>query len=306
MNVRHLQNFLEILSTGSIIKAAQNLGISQPALTKSLQRLEEQIGAPLFTREARGMRPTVFADSLRDFAQATCIGVDQSMREIANLRTGKSGVATLCGPPVLAADLFPEVVMRVGRTHPDLQIRIIEQIDNLFTSLLEGEFEVLVATITSEVPRFGLNRMWLFDDTLSVIAAPGHPVTRLKAPSARQLRNFRWVFSNPGNLHRRRLEAFFEAENIALPKPVAETSSPSLIKAILERTDCIALMAKLGLKDELAQGRLVCVDLDSPLMKRPIGLIWRDTHRISAAAKVVLEAIEATCRDRGHHPRLET
>jgi LysR family transcriptional regulator of gallate degradation len=187
---------------------------------------------------------------------------------------------------------------------PNLRVRIIEQIDNLFTSLLEGKFDLLAATITSEAPRFGLRRMFMFDDHLVIIAKPGHPVTQLKSPSAKDLSGFRWVFSSAGNLHRKRLEKFFESENTPLPRPIAETSAPNLIKSIVLQTDCIALMAKMGAQADLDAGVLDHVKIDSPFMLRTIGLLWRSSHPLPAAAKNVMSMIATICRERGHNPQL--
>ena len=63
MEIRHLRNFLAVMKTGSLNKASAELGVSQPALTKSIKRLEAALGVPLFTRETKGMRATPYAES---------------------------------------------------------------------------------------------------------------------------------------------------------------------------------------------------------------------------------------------------
>ncbi len=156
MDVRHLRNVLAVMETGSLNRAALQLGISQPALTKSIQRLEASLGVPLFLREAKGMRPTIYARSLSDFARATCVGLEQSITEIQALKSGSSGFVTLCGPPLIADHLFPETVVRVMAAFPNISVRIVEQIDDLFTSLLEGKFDLLAATMTDQMPRAGV------------------------------------------------------------------------------------------------------------------------------------------------------
>jgi DNA-binding transcriptional LysR family regulator len=124
----------------------------------------------------------------------------------------------------------------------------------------------------------------------------------LKSLSAANLSRFKWIFSNPGNLHRRRLEQYFEFERVPLPQPTAETSSPALIKSIVLQSDCIALMAKMGAQAELDAGLLDGVKIKSPLMVRSVGLIWRSNHPLSAAAHRVVETVRSICEERGHHP----
>jgi DNA-binding transcriptional LysR family regulator len=304
MDIRNLKSVLAVMETGSLNKASVQLGVSQPALTKSIQRLEAMLGVPLFTRETRGMRPTAYAETLSDFARATCVGLEQSINEIRALKDGLSGTVSICGPPLIAGYLFPNAIIRATTDFPNLKVRIIEQIDNLFESLLDGEFDLLAATVTSQASRYGLNCLSMFKEDLVVIARRGHPVTRMKSPTAKQLSSFKWVLSNPGNLHRQRLEQFFEMANVPFPRAVAETSSPALIKSLVLGSDCIALMARMGAHSDLQTGALDYVKINSPLMTRSIGLLWRSSHPLSAGAKHMINIIKTICRDLGHTPRL--
>ncbi len=68
MDLRQLRNLIAVIDNGSLGKAAEVLHISQPALTKSIQRLEERLGVPLFYRDSRGMRPTVYGEAFRAHA----------------------------------------------------------------------------------------------------------------------------------------------------------------------------------------------------------------------------------------------
>lgn len=302
MDIRNLRSILAVMETGSLTAAAMRLGISQPALTKSIQRLEAQLGAPLFTREPKGMRATIYGESLREFARSTCVGMEETIKEIESLKKGSSGYVTIGGPPLIAQHLFPEIIVRTTRAYPNLRIRIIEQIDDLFSSLLDGKFDLLAATMTSEARQTGLNSMWMLDDHLVVVARPQHPVTKIKSPRAKDLTEFNWVFSGTGNLHRKRLERFFESENVPLPRAVAETSAPELIRSIVVQTDCIALMAKMGAQADLDAGILEHVEIDSPFMLRSIAMLWRSTHPLSPAANRVMDVVRMVCRERGYAP----
>src|SRR6476620_5530053 len=123
MDVRHLRNMLAVLEDGSIGKAALRLNISQPALTKSIQRLEEHLGVRLFEREPRGMKPTFYAESLRGYAKAACIGMAEAERQIAALRKGTEGVVTIAGPPLIMTELLPPVLVRLAQERPKLKVR---------------------------------------------------------------------------------------------------------------------------------------------------------------------------------------
>src|SRR6478672_10142230 len=115
MDVRHLRNMLAVIEERSLGKAAQRLNMSQPALTKSLQRLEEHLGVRLFEREIRGMRTAFYADSLRGYATAACIGMAEAESQIAALRNGTEGIITVAGPPLLMTDLLPPMLVQLSK-----------------------------------------------------------------------------------------------------------------------------------------------------------------------------------------------
>jgi DNA-binding transcriptional LysR family regulator len=127
MDLRHLRNMLAVMEEGSLGKAAERLNISQPALTKSIQRLEEQLGVRLFERKSRGMEATSYADSLRAYAQSACVGMTEAVKQINALRSGTEGVVTVAGPPLIASELLPDVLVRLSAERPNLQLRVVSQ-----------------------------------------------------------------------------------------------------------------------------------------------------------------------------------
>jgi DNA-binding transcriptional LysR family regulator len=174
MDVRHLRNMLAVIEEGSLGKAAQRLHISQPALTKSIQRLEEHLGVRLFERDSRGMRPTFYADSLRGYAKAACIGMAEAESQIAALRNGTEGIITVAGPPLIMTEFLPPVLAQLSRERPRLRVRVVPQNKDLFTNLLDGEFSLVVAMLYNELPKQGLSKQWLFDDRLVLVMRPDH------------------------------------------------------------------------------------------------------------------------------------
>ncbi|MPZ58897.1 MAG: LysR family transcriptional regulator [Rhizobiales bacterium] len=300
MDIRQFRNMLAVMEAGSLNRAAHQLGISQPALTKSIQRLEAQLNVPLFTRESRGMSPTIYAESLRPYAQAACVGMAQSVNEIEALKSGSSGVITLAGPPVIAQALFPQALIRLVRERPNLQVRVVVEVDDLYASLLAGRYDMLAATISRMPPEFGLQQRVLFEDPLVLATRPNHPLTRLRKVTLRELQSQRWIFPAAENLHRRRLEHAFAAAHLPLPRATIECRSPELIKSMVQQSDYVGLIPKLAIQSEVSEGKLGAIEIDSPFMIRTIGLIWRDHHSLSPAARALMDAIESICRERGY------
>jgi DNA-binding transcriptional LysR family regulator len=299
MDIRHLRNMLAVMEEGSLGKAAQRLNISQPALTKSIQRLEQHLGVPLFDREARGMKPTFYADSLRGYAKAACVGMAEAESQIASLRNGTEGIITVAGPPVIVTELLPQILVRLSQERPKLQIRVIARNRELFTGLLEGKFNLVVAMLYNEMPKEGLSKQWLFDDRLVLIMRPDHPLAKRRKVKPSDLLDQKWVFADSDTWSHKRLQLYFEQAGLAVPRGRIESRNPAILKSVVMVSDHIGMMPKLGVETELAKGLLKYIELDSPLMLRPIGIVRRENEPMSPAVKSFVRIVEDVCKKRG-------
>lgn len=300
MDLRHLRNMLAVMEEGSLGKAAQRLNVSQPALTKSIQRLEEHLGVRLFERETRGMRPTFYAESLRGYAKAACVGMAEAESQIASLRNGTEGIITVAGPPLIATELLPHVLVQLGTERPKLQVRVVSQNKELFTDLQEGKFDLVVGMLYNELPKTGLERQWLFDDRLVLVMRPGHPLARRRKIDPKDLLEQKWVFADRDTWSHRRLKLYFEQAGLTLPRARIESRNPAILKSVIMISDHIGMIARLGVETEIAEGQLAAVQIDSPLMQRPIGIVRRENEPMSPAVKVLVRIIEDVCRQRGY------
>ena len=298
MDLRHLRNMLAVIEEGSLGRAAQRLNISQPALSKSIQRLEEHLGVRLFERDARGMKPTFYAESLKGYAKASCIGMAEAERQIVALRGGTDGTITIAGPPLIMTELLPEALVRLSQQRPKLQVRVVSQNKDLFTDLLDGKFSVVVAMLYDEMPKRGLAKHWLFDDRLVLIMRPDHPLARRRNIKPSDLIDQKWVLGENDNWSQRRLKLYFEQNGLALPRAQIESRDPAVMKSFIMISDHIGMIAKLGVEKEISKGLLKCIEIDSPLMLRPIGIIRRENEPMWPAIDFLIRIIDDLCGTR--------
>jgi DNA-binding transcriptional LysR family regulator len=309
MDVRQLRNMLAIIEEGSLGKAALRLNMSQPALTKSIQRLEKHLGVRLFERDIRGMKPTFYAESLTGYAKAACIGLSGRLRpssramaeaesQIAAPRNGTEGVITVAGPPLITTELLPPTLVRLSQERPKLQVRVVAQNKNLFTDLLEGQFSLVVAMLYNEMPKQGLAKQWLFDDRLVLVMRPDHPLAKRRKIKPDDLVDQKWVFADSDTWSQRRLRLYFEQHALPLPRARVESREPAIMKSIVMISDHIGMIAKLGVEREIAKGLLKCIEIDSPLMLRPIGIVRRENEPMSPAVKSLVRILQEACEPR--------
>lgn len=294
MDVRQLRNALAVLDKGSIGKAAEFLHISQPALTKSIRRLEDELQVRLFERNARGMQPTVYGECLRAHARTLSTGLQQLRADLQALRSGAQGIVEIGAPPIVAPAVFPRAIARLQRENPQILVRVRTELSpQLLQAVQAGSLDFVVSFVSSDRALVGCSHKLLFNDRLVVAARAGHPITRMKKVSARALVGCAWILPHRGNLHRQRLELAFEAEGQPAPRPVMECDSVPFLKAALRETDCITLIARLSVKSDETDGMIKTVELNSEFMNRPVGIIWNTERGLSQAAQKLLAIIEA-------------
>ena len=217
----------------------------------------------LFERDVRGMTPTAYALSLKGYAQAACVAIDQAERQVRAMRSGDDGEIAIAAPPLIMTSIVPPAIVRVTEERPMLRVRLVSRPRGLFEDLLEGRVDLVVSMLFDEIPGQGLEKHHLFDDRLVLVMRPGHPLIRRRKVTPQELHAQKWIFAREGNWGQSRLRTYFEQEGLALPLSRIQSHDHLVMKSIIMASDYIGLIAKLGVKQELESGALKCVDLQS-------------------------------------------
>lgn len=125
MELRDLRYFVHIAELGSFTRAATALGIAQPSLTRHMQKLEEHLGVPVFTRINRGVRLTEAGQRLLDSATRILRDVDRTTHDVSAMRQVPSGKVVLGMPPTLCPVLLPVLIARMRSEYPAVQLEIV-------------------------------------------------------------------------------------------------------------------------------------------------------------------------------------
>jgi DNA-binding transcriptional LysR family regulator len=298
MDSRQLRFFRTILNAGSLGKAAEQLNMSQPALTKNLRRFEDELGLKLFDRNSRGVRPTEYGRCLSAHAQAVIVDLDQALYEINALKSGTRGAVIIGAPPLLASQMLVGPIVQLNKEFPSVQVRVLTQSRDFISGLLGGDYHFLINLLRGKRPS-GLRQKLLFDDRLVLIARRDHPIKRMPVNSVRDLQPFSWVLPDRDNPHWENIELFFESESMPVPEAAVASNSVSVIRSVVLNSDYIGIVAALALpqSDFMKNGELIVIDTNSVTMRRPIGIMWRNNQVMPEAAQHFFSIIEASARD---------
>ncbi|SFD72641.1 LysR family transcriptional regulator [Paracidovorax konjaci] len=243
LRLRQLQMLLSLAQTGNMSQSAQQLHTAQPALSKWLKELEDDLGMALFERHARGLRPTPQGEALIAHARRIEAHLDSARDDMQALRDGGSGLVAVGTSGASASDVVPMAVLRLLEWLPRAQIRLAESTMNvLMQQLAHGELDVVVGRSAPELHDTHIHAEMLYMEPIHLVARPQHPLLRLERELAwSDLMDYRWLVWPRGTPIRNALEGALSAAGHALPPGSVESNSVTLNLTLLGHSDMVGM-----------------------------------------------------------------
>ncbi|GAA4353918.1 LysR family transcriptional regulator [Variovorax defluvii] len=298
MDPRKLLQLASIIEQGSLAKAAKILLVSQPALTKSMDRLEAELGMTLLQRGPAGIIPTAAGELIYAHARQIKDEMESAQGQI-RANAGTDRTITLGTLPTLGSNVIPRAVGRWRLQHPDTLIRVVERVQvELLLGLLRCKFNFIVGqTEFFDIFPDGLKQRVLFRDRLRVYARADHPLFKLEAATLADLAQYPWVCPMVGWAQRNVLEKIMAAEGIKVPAQLVECGSVDFAKSLVESSEHLALLPSHSVSDDSHGGAIKPLPIVLPVMKRDIAVIFRERAPLDQASKDLITHIEALGAD---------
>ena len=298
VSIRQLRLVTTIAEVGSMVRAGEAVGMTQPAVTKAVRDLERSFGVTLFDRGNRGVTPTIYGEALVHHAQSVLAQVEHAAEEIDDLAHGAGGRVAIGTLLAASAWLLPSAISRLRVERPRVVIDVVEGTnDRLQPMLLRGDLDMVVGRLSEFRHRTGVHQEPIYSEEIAVLARPDHPLARRAHLNLADLQEADWILPPPETTLRRQLEkAFFDA---GLDPPRCAVQSVSLLtnRLLLYDTDLIGAWPRGVAADELAHGRLAPLPVRLDDILWPVGVSTRKQTRLSPAAEALLSALRALGRE---------
>lgn len=282
---RHLQVLQALVDAGSEGRAAQHLGVSQPAVHQSLQQLEHMVAAPLFIRSRSGLRLDDAGEGLllaSRLAQAELRQAVDEWPEPGAALQGRLAVGTL---PFSTTMLLAPAVEQLLAQQAHVQLVLIDgTFDALVAQLRHAELDCIVGALRSAPPAADLSQEVLFEDRLAVVARAGHPLAQRRRLGWPALRTAQWVMPMPNTPAEKAFAQMLQAAGLPAPAGQVRANSALMMQAMLQDSDRLALMSPRQVAREIAAGLLVELPLPVQHAQRQIGAMWRTGYLPTPAA----------------------
>jgi LysR family pca operon transcriptional activator len=293
LKLHHLRAVEAIVAQRSILKAAAVIGVSQPALTKTLRELEDIVQQRLFDRLPRGVRPTEAGLLLAHTARRILAELHRLDEALDRLTDPEGGTVALGTLPVAATGVLPGALTRLKAAHPGLGVRLEQgRTEELLPKLAAGEIDLIVGRLYEPAIPDGFSREPLWEEPISMLARTNHPVFARRAPTLEELRGYDLVLPTVSQRVGQEIETLLDL--LALqPTASFRSSSYGFIREMLHSTDLISVMPRLMMAGDLLRGTLRVVPLPIPAPPRPAGLILPRDRPLPPAGQAFVACLRA-------------
>ncbi|CAE6855578.1 LysR family transcriptional regulator [Paraburkholderia domus] len=292
METRDLDYLLAVEEHGGIGKAAEALGMSQPALTKAIQRVEAQTGLALFQRTANGAAPTQAGSLFLARARRIALEYEDALKEMHAIRSGEQGVLSLGYSPTVPAALVLGACRQLLKERPAARLRLRRRLArDLVDLLVAGELDLIVAP-EPKPDADGLSFVELFRDSLSVLADESHPLHLKRNLRLADLADQEWLLPGPTIPLRQQVDAAFAKLGLDVPKLRVETDFGSTSLLHLLRGTAMLCVAGTESFDALEGLRALNLDTNELDLRRQIGVVFRKGAYLSPLAQRAMALLQ--------------
>jgi len=269
MEIDQLRYFLQVARRASFTRAAEDLLISQPALSRSIQKLEEELGQPVFERKARSVSLTDAGTLLQARAQQVLTILEDTRAEITD--DGKSGRVRVGAIPTIAPYFLPEVLRKFADRFPEANLVVQEQTtDLLLKSCTQGEIDLAIVALP--VPVRYLEVEELFQEELLLVVPPGHALADKPQIRVNDVKPFPFVLLDEAHCLSDNIVSFCRQRSFQ-PVAVERTSQLTMVQELVSLSHGVSLIPAMT-RDVDQSDRRIYRSFSGQKPMRTIAVVW--------------------------------
>ncbi|MCC7126263.1 MAG: LysR family transcriptional regulator [Acidobacteria bacterium] len=290
MDLAQLEAFLAVIREGSFSAAAKALYRTQPAISQTIKRLEDEVGRPLFDRASRrglltdaGQVLAVHAERLINFRQQALAALD----DVRNLRAGR---LTLAANEMTCLYLLP-MLHEYRRLYPNVQVSV----QRTLASRIPGQvmdYGADIGAVTFQPDLDALTSIVVYRDELAFVVPPSHAFARRSKVGITELARESFIAHHVSSPYRQRVIETFQDKRLRLQMPV-EMPTIEAIKRFVAMGNGVALLPAISVEREVARKELIRVKAPDLSFERQFRLVYPKEATLSHAAQAFLAVVEA-------------
>jgi len=301
MDVRQLEMFRAVAEEGSFTKAAERLHVSQSAVSRQLQLLEQELRTLLVHRTGRGITVTDSGQLLLATANRINRDMQDVVSQISQTEQLQRGVLRLGAGMTVCLYILPKLLKKFRSLYKNLDLRVdAGHADDILRRLRTNEIDL--ALLTLPIVAEDLEIKPVLKEEMVVVAAKGHPLTRERHVEARLLRRHPFVLFESGSNTRLVLDEFFREQEIPV-NVVMETENVEIIKAMVAAGLGVTVIPYAAIAGETRSGRFEWARIRGQRLYRETGWVYVKSDFVRRSISEVLRVFEMMKDQFGGKPK---
>ncbi len=287
MDTHTLQAFVTVAESGSFSLAAEQLFITQSAVSKRIAQLEEQLNSRLFDRIGRHISLTEAGTTLLPKARAILLQLQDAKRSLSNLSGEVGGTLAVAASHHISLHRLPPILRHYTRAYPDVELNLrFDESEVAYEGVLRGDFEIALITLSPH-PDKNIRAQPIWNDRLCYVVAHDHPLAGKQKVSLEELTQYNAILPGERTFTRQIVENQFASLGLQLN-----------VSMSTNYLDTIKMMVEIGLgwsllPETMTASGLTTLEVDAHPVTRYLGYITHRERTLSNAARHFLDILNA-------------
>ena len=284
-----LKHFVAICASKNFSAAANDLGITQPALTQSIAKLEKQLDVTLFYRTTRPMTLTPYGELVLEYAQSLDQKMNNLLENLMAMKDGSGGVLRIGAGPDWIHEILPVAISRLQEEYPRIRINLTVALNNdLRMKLDRQEIDLFFASLTDENFNAAYKSRILLREKMHILAHADHIAHKGSPKTLEYLTRQEWALTGHDTFGRQLLRRLFRKHDVELPPPSVETNSVRAMINILRHSQNLGFLSRSHAE---AYPEIIVVETNVTMPVREGGVVWRSDLPLSPLAENLIEKV---------------
>lgn len=296
LKLRDLHILLAVIEHGSMAKAANELAISQPAVSKSIADLEHTLDVRLLERWRNGIEPTAYGRALVQRGIAIFDELRQGVEELDFLADPTKGKLNIGSTESIAAGLLPAAIQRFSQRYPGVCLNVMQTVISAghYRELRERSIDLFLGRIPTEFAEDDLQLDTLFQDQVVIVAGRKSRWARARRVELSDLADARWILPAPETMPGLLAKDIFRAIGVPMPTAPITTLSIHLCCQLAATGGFVATLPSSILRFNGDKLGLKQLPIRLPLQTRPVAVVSLKSREKSPVLRLFLESLRAT------------
>lgn len=303
LRLRDLDTLIAVAETGSMAKAAVQLAVSQPAVSKAIAEMERTLGYRLLDRTAQGVEPNLYGQALLKWAKAVFDDVHQGVAELDFISGPTGGELRIGATEPIVAAMLPVILERLRRKHPRIlfHVRQVTSVSQQQDALRERRVDLLLGRTLGQVGE-DLSDEILFHECTYVVADSSNPLCRRRKIALRDLLDEPWSLPPSDTVVGALIHQAFRASGLELPRANVVTSAIQMHSALMGLGPYLAIFPSSMLEFSPQRRAFKALPVELPVPPWPVTITTLKNRTISPVGQIFLECAREVAKPLNTRP----